>query len=492
MAAAEAMADRCIAIRRDLHRYPEAGWTEFRTTAKVAAWLQESGMKVYLGEQVIAPLAAQGRPDGETLQVHQRRALAQGADGDLVKAMGGYTGAAVQIDSGRPGPTVALRFDMDCVEEDETKDPAHGPNRAGFSSVNPGCMHACGHDGHTAMGMVLARILWQNRTLLRGRIKVLFQPAEEGVRGARAMVERGLLNDVDVVLGIHIYGTDRAYPAVAGTQVELYATTKFDVTIHGRNAHAGGAPQEGHNALLAAVTAISAMNGFLQDGRGSDRLNIGTISGGTGRNVIPANCTFRGETRGSETAVEQRLFDRMKACVRGACEMFECDEQVKVVGSAPAGGGDEDLAARIAAAAGASVKELKWSEPVQVNTGTTDDFAYMMERVQRRGGKACYLALLSKLADGLHGERYDFDENCLVAGVKCLIAAMECAGSFGDAGTAQEDAAADGWNGLAAHGQQADSRGRREGYDGRQDGFGGGAVTATDRDASKRPGKRYR
>lgn len=470
MAAAEGLRDACISLRRDFHKYPEAGWTEFRTTAKVAAWLRECGMQVYLGQQVIAPMAAQGRPDEETLHRHQRRAIEQGADPELIAAMGDYTGAAVRIDSGRPGPTIALRFDIDCVEEDETADPDHLPNREGFASRNPGCMHACGHDGHTAMGMVLTRLLWQHRDLLQGRIKVLFQPAEEGVRGGRAMVERGLLNDVDVALGIHIYGTDEAYPALAGTQVELYATTKFDVTIHGRNAHAGGAPQEGHNALLAAVTAISAMNGFLQDGRGSDRLNIGTISGGTGRNVIPANCTFRGETRGSETAVEQRLYDRMRACVKGACEMFECDDQITVVGSAPAGGGDENLAARIAEAADSMVEELKWSKPVQVNTGTTDDFAYMMDRVQRRGGKACYLALLSKLADGLHGEKYDFDEDCLLVGVKCLIAALGCAGGLRGENTEPVPA------------QEVE----------RQGGFAGGAVTAEERPQSKRPGKRYR
>ncbi|MCI8609273.1 MAG: M20 family metallo-hydrolase [Firmicutes bacterium] len=432
MKAAEQMEQICIALRRDFHTYPEAAWNEFRTTAKVAQRLRKMGMKVVLGKEVIQPDFAFGRPDEEELKRQQRRAIEQGAEPELVEEMEGYTGAMAVIDTGRKGPAVALRFDMDCVEVQETDHENHSPNRQGFASVNEGWMHACGHDGHTAMGLVLTEILWRHKDALQGRIKILFQPAEEGVRGARAMVERGLLDDVDVVLGIHIYGTEEPYPALAGTQTGLYATTKFDVTIHGRNAHAGGAPQEGHNALLAAVTAISAMNGFLQDGRGAERLNIGLIRGGSGRNVVPADCTFCGETRGSDTAVEQRLFDRMKACVEGACRMFECENRIVSVGAAPAGGGDEDLAARIVAAAQQQVEDMQWTEPIQVNTGTTDDFAYMMKQVQERGGKACYLALLSKLTEGLHGSGYDFDETCLIPGVKSLLAALSCVGIMGD------------------------------------------------------------
>ena len=425
MESAERYEPDLIAIRRDLHRYPETAWAEFRTTAQILSYLRKGNVPFLPGEKIINPRFVWSYLSERELHFYKQRATEQGIDPKLIKKIGNYTGGAVIIETKRPGPVIAFRFDIDCNDIEETKDRYHIPNQEGFASVNPGCMHACGHDGHTAMGMVLARILWEQRQNLSGTIKILFQPAEEGDKGAQSIVESGILDDVDVVLGIHIFGTEGEYPALAGTQAGLYATTKFDVIIEGKSAHAGAAPQEGSNAVMTAVTAISAMGSFLQDGRGSTRLNIGTIQGGTGRNIIPARCFFRGETRGADTQVEKRLYNRVIGCVKHACEMFDCSYHVKIMGYGPAGGGDEDMAAGLAEQAKRRVPELKWTEPVQVNTGSTDDFAYMMAHVQKRGGKACYMALLSHLKDGLHSSGYDFDEKVLKAGVKSCIAALE-------------------------------------------------------------------
>jgi aminobenzoyl-glutamate utilization protein A len=298
-----------------------------------------------------------------------------------------------------------------------------------FDSRNAGLMHACGHDGHTAMGMVLTRILYENRHLLKGRVKVVFQPAEEGVKGAFAMVQKGIADDADFALGLHIYPSDGPYTALAGTQTGLYATRKWDVKLTGKTAHAGGAPQEGNHAIMAAVNAISAMNGFLQDGRGVGRLNVGTIEGGTARNVIPGYCNFQAETRGSETIVEERIFEKAEGCVKAAAEMFGCEYEIKFTGMSPAGGGDEDLAAEIAAAAARLVPQLEKAAPVQVNTGTADDFCFFMERVHGRGGKACYMALQTPLAAGLHNSCYDFDDAVLMTGVKACISALHTVGT---------------------------------------------------------------
>ena len=170
------------------------------------------------------------------------------------------------------------------------------------------------------------------------------------------------VDDVDVVLGMHIYPAEGDYPALAGTQTGLYATRKWDVTLTGKTAHAGGAPQEGNNAILAAVSAISAMNGFLQDGRGVSRLNVGTIEGGPGRNAIPGYCRFQAETRGSETAVEERIYEKAAGCVKAAAEMFGCEYEINICGMSPAGGGDSGKAAELAALAAELVPELKFPE----------------------------------------------------------------------------------------------------------------------------------
>ena len=427
MLAAEGYEEECIRIRRDLHTYPEEGWTEFRTTAKAVKYLETEEFKAELGTDIIHPDYVMAYPSQELLMGQRFRAMSQGSDRNIIRRMeekGGYTGAMFTVEGSQPGPTVALRFDMDCMAVEEPQDEAHLPYYMDFASKNEGLMHACGHDAHTAMGMILTRILYENRELLKGRVKVIFQPAEEGVRGARAMTERGILDDADYLFGIHVYPAKGDQLGLAATQTGLYATRKWDVTLTGKTAHAGGAPEEGSNAILAAVNAISAMNGFLQDGRGIGRLNVGTIEGGPGRNVVPGYCRFQAESRGSETVVEERIFEKAKGCVKAAAEMFGCEHEISVCGMSPAGGGDTDFAEEIAEAAGKLVTELKEISPMQVNTGTADDFCFMMERVQSRGGKACYMALLSPLKAGLHNSYYDFDESALTAGVKACLAAL--------------------------------------------------------------------
>ncbi len=430
---AEGYAEECIRIRRDLHMYPEAGWTEFRTTAKVLEFLETDDFQAALGTDIINPDYVMAYPDEEKLMAHRFRAMSQGADRSIIRRMeekGGYSGAVFTVEGEEDGPTVILRFDMDCMGVDEPEDNQHYPYAMDFASKNAGLMHACGHDAHTAMGMVVTRILHENRHLLKGCVKVIFQPAEEGVKGAYAMVQSGIADDGDFALGIHIYPSDGPHTALAGTQTGLYATRKWDVNLTGKTAHAGGAPQEGNHAIMAAVNAISAMNGFLQDGRGVGRLNVGTIEGGTARNVIPGYCNFEAESRGSETVVEERIFEKAEGCVKAAADMFGCEYKIITTGMSPAGGGDEDLAAEIAAAAAELIPELEKTCPVQVNTGTADDFCFIMDRVHANGGKACYMALQTPLAAGLHNSYYDFDESVLLAGVKACIAALHVTGTI--------------------------------------------------------------
>lgn len=413
----------CITTRRDFHKYAETAWTEFRTTSKIIEFLQGKDIPVKFGLDVVNPEFTWSYPEADVLDMHKQRAINQGANPKLVEKMQGYTGAMAIIDSGKPGPTFALRFDIDCNDVNEANDNQHRPYREGFASVNSNCMHACGHDGHAAIGLMLATILHEIKEQLCGKIKIIFQLGEEGDKGAQSMVERGILDDVDVLLSAHIFEAFGDYPAISGTQQGFYATTKFDVEIVGKSAHAGAAPEEGNHAIMAACMAIMNMNAFLQDSRGSTRLNIGTISGGTGRNVIPDKCFFRAETRGADTEVEQRLYHSSIGCIKAACDAFGCTYKIDKMGYGPTGSGDISFAEIITKAA-TMVPELKEIRLINNNTGGTDDFTYMMRRVQDKGGQACYMALHTKTMAGAHNDRFDFDETCLIAGVKTFLAVI--------------------------------------------------------------------
>lgn len=422
-AQADAYQKELVALRRDFHRYAESGWSEFRTTAKIIEFLRSHGLDPKFGPEILDLEYAWAYPEKKILKEHMDRAVAQGADPELVTQMNGCPGAVSVIKTGRPGPVIALRVDIDSNDMEEARTQAHRPFRDGFDSVNPNMMHACGHDGHTAIGLVTAALLHEHRDELCGTIKVIFQPAEEGDRGALAMVKTGLLDDVDVVLGAHIYNSE-AGNGMAGTQTGLYATTKFDVEIKGLSSHAGFAPQDGKNAINAACLAVVGMQSFLQDGRGCSRLNVGTIQGGTGRNVTPDTCRLRMETRGSNTDVEQRLYQSAQNTIAGACQAYGCTYTNRVMGICPTGDGDLDLAEKLAEAAKA-VPDFRYTQTEAVQTGGTDDFSCMIEAVRAHGGKACYMALFTPLTSGHHTTLFDFDESILKAGVKAFVSAVD-------------------------------------------------------------------
>lgn len=409
------------AIRRDFHKYAELGWFEFRTTSKIMEFLKERGIPVFCGTDVINPEYVWSYPSKEELEFHKERAIRQGADPELVKQMGDYTGCMAVIETGKPGPVIAVRADIDCNDVDEAAEEGHRPYREGFASVNPKFMHACGHDGHAAMAMITAAILNDVKEELSGTFKIIFQPGEEGDKGGQSVAESGVLDDVDYLMAFHIYPAEGDYPTLSCRFRGLLSTSKFDVSIHGRAAHAGMAPQEGRNAILAAVMAIGGMTGFLQDGRGMSRINVGTIQGGTGRNVVPESCVFKMETRGETNEMEKRLYERAMACVKGACEAYECTWDVNVVGHTTTADADEEMA-RAVYEASALVPGLKGVKMDYMCTGGTDDFNYLIQKVQDHGGKATYMGLHTRQAAGNHNNWYDFDESCLKTGVQAFLA----------------------------------------------------------------------
>ncbi|MEW5825348.1 MAG: amidohydrolase [Candidatus Bipolaricaulota bacterium] len=417
-----------IADRRDLHRHPETGWTEFRTTAIVVERLRALGYSPLLGADVCQAASRRGVPDPEALDAAWSRARAEGVDGDLLETMrGGMTGAVALRRWGR-GPVVALRFDMDALDLMESEAATHRPLREGFASVHKGICHACGHDGHVAIGLGVAHALARSKHSLQGTLKLIFQPAEEGVRGARSIVEAGHLDDVDIVVGCHVltgWALGELAPGLGG----YAATRKLDVLFRGEAAHAGGMPEGGRNALLAAATAAVHLHALPRHHAGFTRVHVGRLTAGSGRNVIPEQALLVAEVRGETMELCAFMAERALAVVTAAASMYGCTVEVRPMGEAGTARSDPDLARRIEHVASA-VGDFHCFAVDAV--GGSEDFTEMMLHVQERGGMAAYVGLGADLtgvhrddADrsrvlAAHTSTFDFDERVLGGAVSLL------------------------------------------------------------------------
>jgi len=410
---------KTIARRRDFHKFAEAAWTEYRTAAKVADVLTSLGYEVAAGEAVIAEAAMMGVPPQAELERHAERAVSQGANPAWVEKMrGGKTGVVGTMRFAKPGPTVAFRFDMDANDVGEAETAEHRPFREGFASVNKGAMHACGHDGHTAIGLGVAEVLAGRKADLAGTIKLIFQPAEEGVRGAKAMVAKGVVDDVDYLVGMHLGTNLNKSGSIAVSTEGFLATTKIDATFTGKPAHAGVAPETGRNAVLAAATAVLNLHAISRHGQGASRINVGIIQGGTGRNVVPPIAVIKLETRGATTAINEYVYKEAVRIIEAAAAMHGVEVKMEEMGGAAGCGSSPGLAARIREAAEQS--GLFAEILPTANLGGSEDCTYFMERVQQRGGEAVYIMVGTELAAGHHDSRFDINEQALTTSVAFL------------------------------------------------------------------------
>lgn len=413
----EDFVEEVIALRRELHRHAERGWEEFWTSAFVASRLEELGFRVLLGEEVIDPETAMGRPSSDSLEKARFRAREWGADPVILERLGRFTGIVGVLEAAEPGPVTAFRFDMDAVEVGESRDPDHRPFKEGFSALDEGVMHACGHDGHTAIGLTFARWLRENRQTLKGTFKLFFQPAEEGVRGGRPMAEKGLLDDVDILLGFHL-GVGTPSGIVKSGCSDFLCTTKVDVLFRGIAAHAGGAPDEGRNALLAAATAVLGIHAIAPHRDGPSRVNVGVLHAGTGRNVVPAIAEMRFETRGHTEKINAYVHDRAMEVLEGAAKAQGVKLETSLAGAAVNAESHPELMELVRKAA-LTVKGIDQVEEEGTVHGS-EDVSWMMRRVTEREGRSCYFILGADIAAGHHNERFDFDEEVLPRGVAIL------------------------------------------------------------------------
>jgi len=404
-----------VALRRDLHTFPELGFLEYRTAALTADRLQRLGYVVKAGPEVMRADAMAGAPSASAVAAAQRDALAAGAPPEWVARMpGGQTGVVAELIRG-VGPVLAFRFDMDALPVTETAAASHRPNRDGYRTQREGLMHACGHDGHTAIGLALAERLANPASGWQGTLRLIFQPAEEGGRGAKPMVAAGVVDDVDYFFAGHL-GCKLPTGQLAAAATGFLYSRKIDVTFHGQAAHAAMGPQEGRNALLAAATAALGLHAISRHADEVTHVNVGKLVAGTGRNIIADTAEMWIEVRGESDASLDYMAGRAMQVLQGAALMQGVTVETTLMGET-VGAVASPAAAAIVAAAGAQVAGISRVVP-EWSIGGGDDATFMVRRVQERGGIAAYFILGSDLPAVHHAIDFDIDEASLDHGVQ--------------------------------------------------------------------------
>jgi amidohydrolase len=365
-----------IALRREIHRHPELAYAETATAARIAEALRRHGVAVRTG----------------------------------------IAGTGVLATIGGGGRTVMLRVDMDGL-------PIQEQGESEYASRVAGVMHACGHDGHVAMGVTAARVLAGRE--LGGTVRVLFQPAEEGEGGAQAMVAGGVLDGVDVTIGVHLWnelpvGTlgVRAGPLMA-------AVDRLKIVIHGRGGH-GGRPQAAADPVVAAAHVVTALQTIVAREVSPVQaavVTIGSIHGGAAFNVIPEDVTLTGTIRTFDAELRRSMPERVARICSGVAHALGCSAEVEVKAGNPAVVNDAGIAeiARRAALRVVAADKVVLPEP----TMGGEDMAVYFERAP-----GCFVFVgSSNPARGLdqphHSPRFDFDEEALTIGCDFLVAAAE-------------------------------------------------------------------
>lgn len=389
--AAAAETPTLIAQRRQLHANPELGWQEVETTAAIVADLTASGYDVVSGPAFLGDVERIGLSD------------------DPIPGEGD-TGCIALFDTGRPGPVVCMRVDIDALPIKEAPGGNHAPTAGGFASVKPGLMHSCGHDGHAAIGMATARMIRPYLATGHGRLKLLFQPAEEGGRGGRAVADAGWMDDVDLFFAIHLglgVPSDNAAFAVYG----LLANARYTVHLTGRAAHAGKTPEGGRNTLLAACQMVQGLHAMAQSSRPGIRVNVGTLQSGTAVNIVPEETVFDFEMRAQETGDLDALKTRCRAFVEATAQAHGVECSLTPSGGAAGWSNPADIATW-AAGVNARTGAFQTALP-DMFFGASEDAATLAERVAAHGGTGGVFVLGADLADDHHTPNFDFDENAL-------------------------------------------------------------------------------
>ncbi len=373
-------------MRRDFHMHPELGFNEIRTGGIVAKELESLGIEVTKGI--------------------------------------GKTGVVGLLEGGRPGPTLLLRFDMDAL-------PIQEETGAEYASQTAGLMHACGHDGHTAIGLTVAKMLHSQRDQLAGTIKFCFQPSEEGhngeeIGGAEMMIKDGVLESpkVDMALGMHLWNErPLGWVHVAKGPV-MAGAEQFKIKITGRGGH-GATPHQAIDPILAASQVVNAVQGIVS--RNVNPMETAVVSvtmfhSGTTFNVIPKEALLEGTIRSFDPGVRKLVLERFEQTVRGVASAMGCQVEITMKLLSPALINAGDVTASVQETARRILPDATHDNTPYLTMGA-EDMAFLQERVP-----GCYYFIGSAnyergLDHGHHHPKFDIDEEALVRGAALMAAA---------------------------------------------------------------------
>jgi amidohydrolase len=379
---AKALFEYTQSLRRDFHAHPELGFHEIRTAGIVAKELTNLGLEVHTGL--------------------------------------GRTGVVAVLEGSKSGPVVLVRADMDAL-------PIVEETGAPYASLNPGVMHACGHDGHTATLLTVARMLNDHREDLAGTVKLMFQPAEEGMGGAQEMIAAGVLDDpkVDLALALHVWNEKPVGwiglangPAMAGAEI-------FNIKVLGKGGH-GAAPHLAVDPVLASAQIITALQGIVARNVAplqSAVVSICTIHAGETFNVIPPMVEMTGTIRTFEPAVRRLVLDRFEKTIQSVAQAMGCQVELDVKRLTPATINHSKVAAQVQSVARTLLPDAEVDSANYVTMGS-EDFAFILEKVP-----GCFFFIGSANPEkGLdashHHPKFDIDETALPEGAALMTASI--------------------------------------------------------------------
>jgi len=391
----EVLKRKIIEYRRAFHRHPELGWREHKTTETIARCLKDLGYKVYVGLDVCDESSRMDVPMGIKY---------------CTGVIGVIQGNAASKETTQSKIT-ALRFDMDALPIHE----ALTDYNQDYRSQNDGVMHACGHDGHMAVGLGLAEILSQHQDEIEGEIRLIFQPAEEGCKGSKSIVSKGWLNDVDEFYSGHIGIDCRELGEIGACTRGFLASTKLNVYFHGKAAHAANAPEMGRNALLAAADFTVKTYEFYKSSsemmQKDTRMNVGRLVSGNGRNIIADEAYLEVETRGFTSESNLYMKEQIYRIAQEAAEHHRVTCEIHIVGDVGTGKSDTELVSCGYACACEMDLGDKFMSDAEFTA--SEDVVHMMNRVQQQGGKAAYFMFGTELSAEHHHPCFDFNEEVL-------------------------------------------------------------------------------
>lgn len=366
-----------IEIRRDFHQYPELGFKEERTAKLVANYLRNLGLEVKT---------------------------------DIAK-----TGVVGLLRGQREGKTLLLRSDMDAL-------PIQEKNEVEYKSKNEGVMHACGHDGHMAILLTTAKILSDFQKEMKGNIKFIFQPAEEGPGGARLMIEQGVMSapQVDAAIGLHLWN----YLPIGKVGIRsgplMASMDSFTIKIKGKSGH-GAIPHDAIDAIVMSSHVISALQTIVSrevSPLKSAVVSVGTIKGGYGFNIIADEVDMEGTVRALDIELQKTLPERMERILKGVTSSMRGEYELNYQFLYPITVNDEGMAQLVRKACTSIVGAEKVIIAEQTMGG--EDMAFFLQKVP-----GCFFFLGSanreKGFDSPHHHpRFDFDEDAMPLGVEIL------------------------------------------------------------------------